>query len=316
MSATGSPTTASSRTAPTRGVRRRHPSTRTTGRDAFRPRTPRRQAAARSRSRTWRRTPADPEASDYSTGTLPQRSTTPRSRTRPTSTWSSTRATPDYTDDTDYTDDRRRRLRRCGTPATMTPEHGRHDLARRRHWTDVRVKEHNLPSLFGAVGLPLKPESVRERASRSARARAAPFPASRGAQQRDREGSAALLRQCTTPIRRTTISTSLPGHGPGRVRVADGRWNSGGSLSRWGLSVGSEQVLRPLAASSTTVRAAITARRHRSPPRQRRRRDRPEQSLATLLKGREVRRLLPPLLTDPSGTTTPPQLRDPRITLL
>ena len=86
------------------------------------------------------------------------RSTTPRSRTRPTSTSSSTPGIADYNDDTDFTDG--------GTLNVADPcfNHAGDDISPGGgHWTDVRVKERNLPSLFGALGLPLSRNGARAR---------------------------------------------------------------------------------------------------------------------------------------------------------
>ncbi len=88
-----------------------------------------------------------------------RRSGTPRSRTRRTSTSSSTRTTrtTPTTPTTPTAAARRRRGTRatCTRPATTSPRPG--------HWTDVRVKERDLPSLFGSVGLPLSRNGARAR---------------------------------------------------------------------------------------------------------------------------------------------------------
>ena len=79
---------------------------------------------------------------------------TPRSRTRRTSTSSSTRATrTTRTTPTTRTAAARPRWATRAPftrPVTTSPRAG--------HWTDVRVKERDLPSLFGTIGLPLVAE--------------------------------------------------------------------------------------------------------------------------------------------------------------
>ena len=89
------------------------------------------------------------------------RSGTRRSRTRRTST-SSINSTTYYDNDTDYSDDY------DGSPATnlgnpcflhTTGD----DISAPGYWTDVKVKERDLPSLFGTIGLPLSRNGARAR---------------------------------------------------------------------------------------------------------------------------------------------------------
>ena len=57
---------------------------------------------------------------------------------------------------------RRRRLAAAGQPVLPAPEPATTSPAG-GHWTDVRVKERDLPSLFGALGLPLSRNGARAR---------------------------------------------------------------------------------------------------------------------------------------------------------
>jgi hypothetical protein len=66
---------------------------------------------------------------------------------------------PDYTDDTDYTDGGGSPPQ--GNPCYMHPTGD--DISAGGHWTDVRVKERDLPSLFGSIGLPLSRNGARAR---------------------------------------------------------------------------------------------------------------------------------------------------------
>ena len=113
----------------------------------------------RDRGRGARSTPATPRPPTTAPAASRPRSGTPRSRTRRTSTSSSTRTTrtTPTTPTTPTAAARRRRGTRatCTRPATTSP--------RRGHWTDVRVKERDLPSLFGSVGLPLSRNGARAR---------------------------------------------------------------------------------------------------------------------------------------------------------
>ncbi|HET6616317.1 MAG TPA: pilus assembly protein TadG-related protein [Gemmatimonadota bacterium] len=98
---------------------------------------------------------ADPEATDYAPDPLPS------------VLWNSEIANQanldvminsiDYTDDNDYTDG--------GTGNVANPcfPHPADDISAAGHWTDVKVKERDLPSLFGSVGLPLARNGARAR---------------------------------------------------------------------------------------------------------------------------------------------------------
>ena len=62
-----------------------------------------------------------------------------------------------YTDDTDYSDGG------GGNPGTPCYLHAADDISAAGYWTDVRVKERDLPSLVGAIGLPLSRNMARAR---------------------------------------------------------------------------------------------------------------------------------------------------------
>ena len=99
---------------------------------------------------------------------------------------------PNYTDDTDYTDGGVGVVADpcySHTPGTdsISPGGGQ--------WTDVRVKERNLPSIFGGIGLPLSARGRPGARRDPAGDQRAPVPAARGAEQRDREGAGALLQR-------------------------------------------------------------------------------------------------------------------------
>ncbi len=101
----------------------------------------------------------DPEASDYAGATLPPslRNTEVANQARLDVVINSN--DPNYTDDTDYTDG-------GGSPGFGTPcaLHAiGDDISAPGHWTDVRVKERDLPSLFGGIGLPLARNMARAR---------------------------------------------------------------------------------------------------------------------------------------------------------
>ena len=101
----------------------------------------------------------DPEASDYAGAILPTtlRNTEVANQAKLDVVVNSN--DPNYTDDTDYTDG-------GGTPGLGTPcaVHTTGDeISAAGHWTDVRVKERDLPSLFGTIGLPLSRNGARAR---------------------------------------------------------------------------------------------------------------------------------------------------------
>ena len=101
----------------------------------------------------------DPDSSDYAGGTLPDAlyNTEIANQARLDVLVNSN--DPDYTDDTDYSDG-------GGVPADGSPcalHTTGDDISAPGHWTDVRVKERDLPSLFGAIGLPLARNRARAR---------------------------------------------------------------------------------------------------------------------------------------------------------
>ena len=101
----------------------------------------------------------DPEASDYSGATLPSalRNTEIANQAKLDVVINSN--DPNYTDDTDYTDG--------GGSATLGNPCSLHttgdDISAPGHWTDVRVKERDLPSIAGGLGLPLPRNMARAR---------------------------------------------------------------------------------------------------------------------------------------------------------
>ena len=101
----------------------------------------------------------DPEASDYVGATLPStlRNTEITNQANLDVVINSN--DPDYTDDTDYTDGGGSPPQ--GNPCYLHPTGD--DISAGGHWTDVRVKERDLPSLFGSMGLPLSRNGARAR---------------------------------------------------------------------------------------------------------------------------------------------------------
>ena len=138
---------------------------------------------------------ADPEASDYSREPLPAQLYNSEIANQAkldvviNSDAATTRTTPTY--------GRRRRERRW-TPVLQSRGRPERSLLGGGQWTDVSVKERNLPSLFGSIGLPLS-EISPERVSRSVRAQRTPVPSAGNSEQRDREGAGALLRRVHEP---------------------------------------------------------------------------------------------------------------------
>jgi hypothetical protein len=101
----------------------------------------------------------DPEATDYAGGLLPSglRNTEITNQSKLDVVINS--SDPNYTDDTDYTDG-------GGTPSLGNPcalHTTGDDISAPGHWTDVRVKERDLQSMFGSVGLPLARNGARAR---------------------------------------------------------------------------------------------------------------------------------------------------------
>ena len=119
--------------------------------------------APRARSRT-RRASSQPIPRRPTTRPIrsPPRSTTRTSRTRRSSTSSINSTT--YTDDTDYTDDGagiRRPRRGPGNPCFVHAADAISPAA--ATGSTSGVKEHDLPSLFGSIGLPLSRNVARAR---------------------------------------------------------------------------------------------------------------------------------------------------------
>jgi hypothetical protein len=101
----------------------------------------------------------DPEATDYNGATLPAALQNTEIADQAKLDVVINSNDPNYTDDTDYTDG-------GGSPSGGTPcslHAAGDDVSAPGHWTDVRVKERDLPSLMGAVGLPLARNGARAR---------------------------------------------------------------------------------------------------------------------------------------------------------
>ena len=191
-----------------------------------------RHAAARfgtRRSRTRRTS---------TSSSTPPTPTTPTTRTTPTAAWACV-ADPCYSH----------------TPGTdsISPGGGQ--------WTDVRVKERNLPSIFGGIGLPL-PRERRPGARRyPAGAQRAPIPAARGAEQRDHEGAGALLQRVHggRDHQREDRPRAAPGGRPVGLRLA-GRRDAVGSKADVTGAGDKNLVVQPRRSLATTRRAATTCR--------------------------------------------------------
>lgn len=107
---------------------------------------------------------ADAEASDYSSGALPAslyNSEIARSDPDPTKNFVDVTVNSDiandYADDTDYTDGG------AGNVANPCFLHPADDISAAGYWTDVKVKERDLPSLFGKFGQLLSRNQARAR---------------------------------------------------------------------------------------------------------------------------------------------------------
>jgi Putative Flp pilus-assembly TadE/G-like len=102
---------------------------------------------------------ADPEASDYSTGTLPASlHNTEIANQSKLDVIVNSPTSANYTDDTDYTDGG------AGNVANPCFKHTvGDDLSAPGYWTDVQVKERDLPSLFGGFGRLLSRNVARAR---------------------------------------------------------------------------------------------------------------------------------------------------------
>ena len=113
--------------------------------------------AARTIANAARQYAADPEAADYAPDALPAPlyNENIANQSKLDVVINSTT----YTDDTDYTDG-------GGTPPAGNPcfVHAPDAISPGGgHWVDVRVKENDLPSLFGAIGVPLSRNTARAR---------------------------------------------------------------------------------------------------------------------------------------------------------
>jgi Putative Flp pilus-assembly TadE/G-like len=98
----------------------------------------------------------DPEAADYTGGTLPATLHNPEIANQANVDVVINSSDPEYDDDTDHSD-------LAGDAASPCVQHSADDISSAGHWTDVRVKERDLPSIFGAVGLPLSRNGARAR---------------------------------------------------------------------------------------------------------------------------------------------------------
>ena len=114
--------------------------------------------AARTIANKARQFAADPEAADYAPDPLP--GTLFNANVANQAKLDVVINSTTYTDDTDYTDGG------LGPPPPGHPcfVHAADAISPGGgHWVDVRVKENNLPSLFGAIGLPLSRNVARAR---------------------------------------------------------------------------------------------------------------------------------------------------------
>ena len=211
---------------------------------------------------------------------------------------------PNYTDDTDNTDGGVGVVADpcySHTPATdsISPGGGQ--------WTDVRVKERNLPSLFGGIGLPLSRARRPGARRHPAGAQRAPVPAARGAEQRDREGAGALLQRVhgrrDHAARGPTSGRSLRPTSRASSRRAAGRSGRKADVPRAGdKNLG----VQPHAPCIRPVVRRLRAGRGGGPAREPRR-GRPQPDVRATRRG-PVRRLLPPALADPRLERRQPRL--------
>ena len=118
-----------------------------------------RQTAANAIADVARQYAGDPEAADYSTGTLPALQNTEIANQANLDVVINS-SDPNYNNSTDYTDGG------VGVNADPCYKHtpGTDSISPGGgQWTDVRVKERNLPSIFGGIGLPLSRAGARAR---------------------------------------------------------------------------------------------------------------------------------------------------------
>ena len=118
-----------------------------------------RQSAANAIADVARQYAGDPEAADYSTGTLPALQNTEIANQANLDVVINS-SDPNYNNSTDYTDggvgvNADPCYKHTPGTDTISPGGGQ--------WTDVRVKERNLGSIFGGIGLPLSRAGARAR---------------------------------------------------------------------------------------------------------------------------------------------------------
>jgi len=113
-----------------------------------------RDATASMIANVARQYAGDPEAADYAPGTTPSLYNTQITNQSKLDVMINA---ADYTNNTDYTD---------GGATNVADPCFKHDadaLSAAGYWTDVKVKERDLPSLFGSIGLPLSRNGARAR---------------------------------------------------------------------------------------------------------------------------------------------------------
>ena len=199
-----------------------------------------------------------------------------------------------FTNNNDYSD---------GAPGDIASPcyvHPADDTSSGRHWTDVKVKERDLNSIFGGIGLPLSKNTARARIEIQPGDQRPPVPAAGGPGQRHHEGAGPLLQRVRTGHRRS------PDAGP---RAAPGTPTRPASPRRAAARSGASERRRPhgrrhepsfgldLPSYDAGVRR-LPAGRRRGAARQPRR-HRPRHPSCAHAAGRTVRRLLPPALADP-----------------
>jgi Flp pilus assembly protein TadG len=119
-------------------------------------------AAAQKIADAARQYAGDPEASDYAGGVLPA---TPLRNTEIATQGNvdvmiNSDTTRNYMNNSDYTDADGGVGAVVANPCYVHPAD---DISKAGHWTDVKVKERDLPSLFGGIGLPLPRNIARAR---------------------------------------------------------------------------------------------------------------------------------------------------------
>ena len=239
---------------------------------------------------------ADPDAADYNKpATIPV-------GMPPTSVYNSEIAnqgkldvainSTSYDDNTDYSD---------GAPALNNGDpcfkHTTADsISAPGYWTDVKVKERDLPSLFGGIGLPLSRNGARARVDIRPAISGTRFLPLAVPEQRHHEGAGAVLRR----VPRTPCSTRRIS----RPAADQAAYATAGGGMLWGIPNGNpnESAIPASPFPSRcrpTIRPAVTtvAGRHRGPGREPGR-HRSESELRGP-PGAQVRGLLPPPLADP-----------------